>query len=73
MKYKIVYHNVYSRKTKSLILKAFTLKEAVEKFYKITDSEFKTNCVIKSIFEISSSKLYTIYDVLNLCYKSKGN
>lgn len=71
MKYKIVYHNVYSRKTKSLILKAFTLKEAVEKFDKITDSEFKTNCVIKSIFETGSSKLYTIYDVLNLCYKSK--
>lgn len=71
MKYKIVYHNVYSHKTKSLILKAFTLKEAVEKFDKITNSEFKTNCVIKSIFETGSNKLYTIYDVLNLCYKSK--
>ena len=73
MKYKVAYHKVYSHKTKCLIVKASTLKEAVDMFDKITDSEFKTNCVIESIFEMGSNKLYTIYDILKLCYKSKGN
>ena len=71
MKYKVAYHKVYSHKTKCRIVKASTLKEAVEIFDKIINSEFKTNCIIESIFETGSNKLYTMYDILNLCYKSK--
>ena len=55
------------------IIKSSTLKEAIKKFDKITDSEFKTNCIIESVFEICSNKLYAMHDILNLCYKLKGN
>ena len=46
MKFKITYHKVHSYKTKYRIVKLSTLKEAIKKFDKITDSEFKTNCII---------------------------
>lgn len=71
MKYKVAYHKVYSHKTKCRIVKASTFKEAVDIFDKITDSKVKTNCIIESIFGMGSNKLYTMYDILNLCYKHK--